>query len=265
MGEPAAVQQLTPRVKCSPLIILFRDDRYVAVDKPAGLAVIPGRGETTSVLEQLARQLDVPGSGSADPRVRVVHRLDKDTSGVVLFALDVEAQRHVSHQFQNNSVRKEYLALVAGSVREDAGTIDARIAPHPSHRERMAVSKHGRPALTEWRVEQRFRSMTLLRAFPRTGKTHQIRVHLASIGYPLLIDPLYNPSSREGSPGLMLSSFKRGYRPSSDHEERPLIDRLTLHAHRLRFVHLDGTEPSIEAPLPKDFRAAIQALGKFGG
>lgn len=259
------VRRESARVQPATLSILARDAHFVAVDKPAGLAVIPGRGEPTSVLDQLASQLGVPCSGTTDPRVRVVHRLDKDTSGVVLFALDVAAQRHVSHQFQNNTVRKEYLALVAGSVREDAGTIDARIAPHPASRERMMVSKHGRRALTEWQVEQRFRSMTLLRVFPRTGKTHQIRVHLASIGHPLLIDPLYNPSSsRDASPGLLLSSFKRGYRPSRDHEERPLIARLTLHAHRLHFVHLDGTQRSLEAPLPKDFRATLQSLGKFG-
>jgi 23S rRNA pseudouridine955/2504/2580 synthase/23S rRNA pseudouridine1911/1915/1917 synthase len=225
--------------------------------------VIPGRGETTSLLEQLAQQLALPCSGTIDPRVRVVHRLDKDTSGVVLFALDVAAQRHLSHQFQNNEVRKEYLALVAGRVRDDVGVIDGRIAPHPASRDRMCVSKHGRPALTEWRVEQRFRSMTLLRVFPRTGKTHQIRVHLASIGHPLLIDPLYNPSTRDASPGLMLSSFKRGFRPPRDRGERPLIDRLTLHAHRLIFVHPDGTERCLESPPLKDFRATIQALDKF--
>jgi len=251
-------------VKVSPLSILLHDQHFVAVDKPAGLAVVPGRGETTSLLEQLAQQLELPRSGNSDPRVRVVHRLDKDTSGVVLFALQTAAQRHVSHQFQNNEVRKEYLALVAGRVRDDAGSISTRIAPHPTSRDRMCVSKHGRPALTEWRVEQRFHSMTLLRVFPRTGKTHQIRVHLASIGHPLLIDPLYNPLPRDGSPGLLLSSFKHGYRPPRDHEERPLIDRLTLHARRLSFAHLDGTERSLEAPLPKDLRATIQALTKFG-
>lgn len=245
--------------------ILLSDEHVVAVDKPAGLAVIPGRGETTSLVEQLAERLGIAWTGTTDPRVRVVHRLDKDTSGAVLFALDVASQRHLSHQFQNNAVRKEYLALVAGRVHDDAGEIDARIAPHPASRERMAVSKHGRPARTEWSVEQRFRSMTLLRVFPRTGKTHQIRVHLASIGHPLLIDPLYNPSPREGPTGLLLSSFKRDYRPARDREERPLINRLTLHAQRLGFVHLDGSTRSIEADLPRDFRAALQALQKYGG
>src|SRR5215204_5944514 len=135
------------------LTILHRDDHLVAVFKPAGLATIPGRGETDSVLEQLGRQLNVPSSGTVDPRVRVVHRLDKDTSGVLLFAKHTAAQRHLSHQFQNNQVRKEYLALVAGRPTEDAGTVDARIDVHPANKRLMTVSKQGRPALTEWRVE----------------------------------------------------------------------------------------------------------------
>lgn len=248
------------------LTLLHQSDRLVAVDKPPGLAVIPGRGELTSALQVLAEQLGLPCRGTADPRVRVVHRLDKDTSGVLLFALDTAAQRHLSHQFQNNQVRKEYLALVQGRVGGERGTIDAPVAPHPTDRHRMCVTKHGRPALTEWQVERRFRTATLLRVFPRTGKTHQIRVHLQSIGLPLLIDPLYNPRSGP----VYLSRIKPGYRPPRDHEERPLMGRLTLHAERL--VVRDPTAPAdgppvlldLHAPLPKDFRALLNQLGKLG-
>src|SRR5688572_30497567 len=136
------------------LEILFRDDNLVAVQKPAGLATIPGRGESDSVLEQLGRQLNMPSAGEADPRVRVVHRLDKDTSGVLLFALDRAAQQHVSHQFQNNTIEKEYLVLVRGRPGTEDGTIDAAVAPHPANPRRMAVVKHaGRPARTDWRIE----------------------------------------------------------------------------------------------------------------
>lgn len=248
------------------LDVLWADDDYVAVAKPAGLASIPGRGEDDSVLERLGRQLGLPRSGTIDPRLRVVHRLDKGTSGALLFAKHLSAQRHVSKQFQANRVDKEYLALVSGRPAESQGAIDADLAPHPGASRRMAVVKHGgRPARTLWRVEETFRAFTLLRVFPKTGKTHQIRVHLRHIGLPLAIDPLYNPP-RPGAPtGILLSSFKRDYRTTSGSPERPLIDRLTLHAERLRFELADGTKKELIAPLPKDFRAVLNQLRRHGG
>src|SRR5215207_1110391 len=141
------------------LELLTNDDDLVAVNKPAGLATIPGRAEKTSVLEELGAQLGLPSTGSADPRVRVVHRLDKDTSGVLLFAKHVAAQRHLSHQFQNNQVQKEYLALVAGKPGGNEGEIEARIAPHPGNQNLMSGSKTGRPAVTHWRLEKRLRAL----------------------------------------------------------------------------------------------------------
>lgn len=249
---------MTPQ---AALEILYADDRIVAVNKPAGLASIPGRGESDSVIEQLARQLSLPCSGQTDPRIRVVHRLDKDTSGVLLFAKDISAQRHLSYQFQNNSVAKEYLALVVGRPEQDEGEIDAAIGPHSTQRERMTITKAGRPARTLWRVEKRFRAVSLLRVFPKTGKTHQIRVHLRSIGLPLAIDPVYNPA---GPAALLLSAFKRGYRAKRQQEERPLIARLTLHAQKIRFIHPDGREMELSSSLPKDFRSALNMLTKYG-
>ncbi|HEX8342829.1 MAG TPA: RluA family pseudouridine synthase [Tepidisphaeraceae bacterium] len=241
-----------------PLSLLHNDADIVVINKPAGLAVIPGRAETDTVIERLAAQLGLPCRGSADPRVRVVHRLDKDTSGVLMFAKHVAAQRHLSHQFQNNTIEKEYLALVVGRPAESSGEIDAALAPHPTQKEKMAVSRHGRPAVTRWQIEQTMRRFTLLRVFPKTGKTHQIRVHLAHIGHRLAIDALY------GSPDpILLSQHKRRYRPTRDEEERPLIARLTLHAHKLSFDHPNGSgRATIEAPLPKDFRATIAQLIK---
>ena len=251
------------------LDILAETDDYVAVSKPAGLATIPGRAETDCVLERLGRQIGLPSSGTADPRVRVVHRLDKYTSGVLLFAKHADAQRHVSHQFQNNTVHKEYLALVRGSPGTREGEVDAPLARHPTSPQRMAVVKHGgRPARTQWVVEETFRDLALLRVFPRTGKTHQIRVHLAWVGLPLAIDPLYNtPRGGAGGgvswPGLLLSSFKRGYRPAGAEAERPLMDRLTLHAEKLRFLDRAGETVEVIAPLPKDLRAALNMLRKY--
>jgi 23S rRNA pseudouridine955/2504/2580 synthase/23S rRNA pseudouridine1911/1915/1917 synthase len=242
------------------LTILWSDDDLVAVMKPAGLATIPGRAEAHSVLERLARELGIPHMGSDDPRVRVVHRLDKDTSGVLLFAKHIAAQRHLSHQFQNNTVEKEYLALVQGRPSEMEGEIDAPLGPHAASKLHMAVMKQGRPARTLWRVEQTFRDFALLRCFPKTGKTHQIRVHLKHIGLPLAVDPLYNPPRAGAEPGIFLRQFKRQYRPTRGEVDRPLIGRLTLHAQKLTFDKLDGRRVTVEAELPRDFRATLNQL-----
>jgi RluA family pseudouridine synthase len=250
-----------PRTEALP--ILFEDDQLVAIAKPAGLATIPGRGETDSVIQSLSRQLNIPCTGTADPRLRIVHRLDKETSGVLLLAKTISAQRHLSEQFQNNRISKEYLAIVVGRPETAEGEIDAPIGPHPTSRDRMTVGKHGRPAKTLWKIERAMRRFTLLRCFPKTGKTHQIRVHLKSIGLPLAVDPLYHPP-RVGQPtGIFLSHFKRDYRPTRGQDERPLISRLTLHAEKLKFQHPDGREILIECPPPKDFRAAINQLSKL--
>ncbi|MDB5174486.1 MAG: ribosomal large subunit pseudouridine synthase [Phycisphaerales bacterium] len=247
------------------LEILWQSDDAVAVAKPAGLATIPGRGEKTCVLDHLAAQLGLPSSGAADPRLRVVHRLDKDTSGVLLFAKNIDAQRHLSHQFQNNTISKEYVALVSGRPPQTEGEIDAPLDRHPSSHKRMAVVAHGgRPARTLWRVEQTFREFTLLRVFPKTGKTHQIRVHLLSIGLPLAVDPLYNAPRPGAAPGIYLSNLKHDYRPTAGQPERPLIDRLTLHAEKLSFVDRQGAAVEIVCPPPKDFRATVKQLGRWG-
>jgi len=240
--------------------ILWQDPNLVAIFKPAGLASIPGRGEKNSAFTELAKQLDLPHRGEIDPRLRLVHRIDKDTSGLLLFAKNRDAQRHISHQFQNNQVNKEYLALVAGRAESDEGEINSPIARHPTKPTLMAISKHGRPARTLWRVEERLGDYTLLRVFPKTGKTHQIRVHLKSIGFPLAIDLLYNPAA---PPSIMLSSFKRKYQPGAQ-PERPLIARLTLHAEKLAFQNLDGSTVELTAPLPKDLRATLTQLRKYG-
>jgi 23S rRNA pseudouridine955/2504/2580 synthase/23S rRNA pseudouridine1911/1915/1917 synthase len=249
------------------LEILRETADWVAVAKPAGLATIPGRGETDSVLERLGRQLGIPSSGTADPRVRVVHRLDKDTSGVLLFAKNTATQRHLSHQFQNNTIDKEYLALVSGRPQTTEGDIDAPLGRHPPDPLRMTVTKRGgRPARTAWKVEETFRGFALLRCFPKTGKTHQIRVHLKHIGLPLAIDPLYNATRGPNKPeGLMLSALKRDYRPTRGENERPLIARLPLHAHRLAFTDTSGERVTIEAELPKDLRATQNQLRRLGG
>jgi len=248
--------------KSESLDILWQNADALAIAKPAGLATIPGRAEADSALERIAAQLKLPASGSADPRVRVVHRLDKETSGVLLFAKHTAAQRHLSHQFQNNLVNKQYLALVRGRPVAQEGEIDGPIGPHPTSPLKMTILRHGgRPAKTLWRVEELFRDYASLRVFPKTGKTHQIRVHLQSIGLPLAVDTLYNSGVGER---LFLSTFKRGYRTKPGEEERPLIGRLTLHAERIHFVDMEGNPVEVISELPKDFRATLSMLRKYG-
>lgn len=252
-------------MKRPTLPILWQTDRLVAVHKPAGTATIPGRGETDSVFEQLAALLNLPHKGDTDPRLRVVHRLDKETTGILLFAKDKEAQRHLSHQFQNNRVAKEYLAICVGRPAATSGEIDGPLCVNPNSKTRMTISEaHGRPARTDWRIEESFGDYQLVRAFPKTGKTHQIRVHLKSVGLPLAVDPLYNPPRPGGVPGIFLSKFKRDYSPTFGEEERPLIGRLTLHAEKLAFENLDGQRVELTCEPPKDFRATVNQLRKFG-
>src|SRR4051812_33562741 len=203
------------------LEILQETVDWVAVAKPAGLATIPGRGEDDSVLERLGRQLGLPSRGTSDPRIRVVHRLDKDTSGVLLFAKNTATQRHLSHQFQNNTIEKQYLAIVVGRPQTNEGDIDAPIGHHPTDPKRMTVVKRGgRPARTMWKLEETFRGYSLLRCFPKTGKTHQIRVHLKHAGLPLAVDLLYNPPPPGQPSGILLSTIKRDYRAVRGEEER---------------------------------------------
>jgi 23S rRNA pseudouridine955/2504/2580 synthase/23S rRNA pseudouridine1911/1915/1917 synthase len=242
--------------------ILWRGEDLLAINKPAGLAVIPGRGEKTNLVAQLATLLGIPDRGEADPRVRVVHRLDKETSGIILFATTRAVQQLLSHQFQNNLIEKQYVALVVGRPDAEQGIIDEPLGPDPASPKKMAVVRRGRRALTHWQVEQRLGDWTLIRVFPKTGKTHQIRVHLRHAGLPLAVDPLYNPGPPSAEPGIFLSRIKRDYSPSRG-PERPLIARLSLHAHRLAFAAASGERIVLEAPLPKDFRATLNQLSKL--
>ena len=239
----------------SRLEVLLDDENLLAVNKPAGLLTVPGRQGGVSLTEAVAQHTGIEQS------LRLVHRLDRETSGVLLLAKTLEAQRALSKQFYDRKVQKEYLAIVRGRTEADQGMIDAPLAPHPRVTSRMVVNeKKGRPAQTEWFVEERFNNdIMLVRCFPKTGRQHQIRVHLAHIGLPLLVDELYAKSS-----AFFLSEVKSGYRPSSKHEERPLIARLTLHAKAITFVHPTTNQPiRIEAVPPKDFRATLTQLRKI--
>ncbi|NLX14372.1 MAG: RluA family pseudouridine synthase [Phycisphaerales bacterium] len=238
------------------LTILLEDEQLLVVNKPAGLLTVPGRQGGHSLREAVAYTLGIT------QKLFLVHRLDAGTSGVLLLAKTPEAQRHLAQQFQNRLVQKEYLAIVRGSPEEDSGLIVAPIAPHPRIPAKMIVSeKKGRPSQTKWQIVDRFQGISLVRCRPLTGRQHQIRVHLALIEMPLLVDPLYGNAE-----AFYLSQLKVGYKPSNRHEERPLLARLSLHADALNFTHPRTNHPvRVEAPLPKDLHATLTQLRKLCG
>lgn len=256
--EPVAPERPPQR---TPVEVLYRDEHLVAVDKPAGIPVEPSRwGEhpefLSGALLEWAREQE--GDGPLASRPRALHRIDLGTSGVVLYALSLEAERHYRELFQQRAIEKRYLALVVGELHQEID-VDAPLAPERGAGGRMRVDPKGKQASTLVRPAEIFRGYTLVEARPRTGRTHQIRVHLASIGHPLVVDPRYG-----GREGLLLSQLKRGYRPKAGLVERPLIGRLTLHAASLRFPPYGGGEDiEVEAPLPKDFEVALRQLRKW--
>jgi 23S rRNA pseudouridine1911/1915/1917 synthase len=225
------------------LTIVFEDDVLMVIDKPAGLVVHPGSGnwQGTMLNALMAHAPELAGV----PRAGIVHRLDKDTSGLLVVAKTLTAQTDLVRQLQARTVHREYLALANGSVTRD-GSVEAPIGRHPVQRTRMAVVAGGRPARTHYRVLEHFAvgtaRATLLECRLDTGRTHQIRVHLASIGHPLVGDPVYG-NRRSPVPG--------GIR----------FGRQALHAARLAFVHpASGGEAAFESPLPADFARLLDSL-----
>jgi 23S rRNA pseudouridine955/2504/2580 synthase/23S rRNA pseudouridine1911/1915/1917 synthase len=194
------------------------------------------------------------------PHIWVVHRLDRDTSGVLIMAKSSSVHAALSQQFEHRKVLKTYLALVAGQGIRAEGMIRLPIGPHPQRPGMMAIQRHhGKAALTRYTAIERFRGYTLLDVRPRTGRSHQIRVHAQAIGHPLAIDPLYGSSEP-----LLLSALKPSYRPKAGTEEHPLMTRLTLHAQALQLMHpTRGEMLTWVAPLPKDFAAVLRNLRRY--
>jgi len=211
--------------------ILFENDDLLAVNKPEGLAAIPERlPGNKSLFEML--------SAERAEKLYIVHRLDRETSGVIVFAQNAETHRWLNRQFESRSVRKTYLALVHGSVPDDEGIIDAPLRQFGSGR--VAVDpERGKASSTEFRVQNRFKSATLVEAYPCTGRRHQIRVHLYHLGHPIVGDPLYG-----------------------DKIQQTPYPRLMLHAQNLT-LHLPSTDDlTLEAPVPESFRAVCDKIGE---
>jgi 23S rRNA pseudouridine1911/1915/1917 synthase len=233
-----------------PLTVLYEDQDVVVIDKPAGLVVHPAAGhpDQTLVNALLFHVKDLSGIGG-ELRPGIVHRLDKDTSGVMLIAKHDEAHRKLTAAWNTDAVRKEYLALVYGTPPAERGTVDAPIGRDPRDRKRMAVVAEGRRAITDYELVERLRYASLLRCRLRTGRTHQIRVHMKHLGHPIVGDPVYSGPQWRGIPDKKLQRALAA------------ISRQALHAARLTFTHpRDGRVVVVEAPVPEDMRELLAVL-----
>ncbi len=233
---PPPPRRLQP--EAIPVKVLYEDKDLIAIDKPPGLAVHPSPGQTTHTLLNavLAR---FPEIGQVDDSLRpgIVHRLDKDTSGVILIARNKAAQMNLVEQFKLRTVTKSYLVLVRGKLTPEKGVIEAAIGRDASNRQRMAVRLSGREARTEYRVIRYVDGYTLLEVRPRTGRTHQIRVHLAAVGFPVVGDAVYGVKS-------------------------PYVNRQFLHAHKIGIrLPSTGEYREFTADLPPDLQAALDRIG----
>ena len=232
--------------------VIFEDDCLIAFDKPSGLLIAPDRWDRSPV-NLLGLVLEKLGPGWAN-----VHRIDAAASGLVLFAKTKPALDFVSGQFQSKTVENSYEAIVVGAPPLDHYAVDFVLKEDEAAPERMCVvKKHGKAAVTEFTVRARYGRFTHLECRPLTGRKHQLRVHLAASGTPILNDPVYGDETR-----LLLSEFKRGYKGRE--AERPLIARLALHASRLTFNHPESRERmTLAAPVPKDLAVALKYLEKY--
>jgi 23S rRNA pseudouridine1911/1915/1917 synthase len=231
--------------------ILAETVNWVAVNKSSGMLSIPDRFNQAipSVLSLLQKKFG---------EIYTVHRLDKDTSGVIIYAKNREYHKWLSQGFESRQVLKHYVALVSGRVRQPAGTIDLPLTEHPAVHGKMIIAKKGKQARTDYELVEDFNLYSLLKIRIYTGRTHQIRVHLANLGHPVVGDSLY------GSPApVYLSRIKTRYRPVKDQEkEIPLLDRLALHAFQIQFPDPSGESVTLEAPLHKDMNAVLSQLRK---
>lgn len=235
-----------------PLTILYEDSSIIVIDKTPGMVIHPAHGNPSGTLVNalLYHCKDLTGINGV-LRPGIVHRLDKDTSGVMVAAKDNEAFQHLTKQFKNRTVDKVYCAIVYGTFNRDEGLIDSSIGRHPSQRKRMSTrTKRGRSAITRWRKIEEFGHCTFLEIFPQTGRTHQIRVHLSSIGHPVLGDPLYG---RKGRPGAIQDPGLK--------ECVKNLNRQALHAQRLGFTHpRTGANVQFVSPIPRDMIEVLECL-----
>lgn len=236
------------------LSLIFENEDFIAINKEAGMLTIPDRhDETQASLYKILNQ--------KYGKIFIVHRLDRDTSGLILFAKNETAHKYFSQLFEQRNIEKKYLGIVRGSMPERNGSINEPIGEHPVKKGVMTISKKGKTSLTNYEVLEDFGIYSLVQFEIQSGRTHQIRVHTKSIGHPVICDEIYG----DGKP-VLLSSFKKKYKLSDNElEERPLISRLALHSASLHFTDRYGEEFFLKAPLPKDMKALLQQLKKNRG
>src|SRR5262245_40046716 len=249
-----------PQPEDIPLQVLFEDEHLAVINKPANMVVHPAKGNWSGTLVNALRHRFPQLSGlNGDYRAGIVHRLDRDTSGVILVAKEEQTHKDLALLFENRKIYKEYVAITQGMLDRDSDYVEGKIAHHKLDRVKMVVAEEddedAKDACTYYEVIERFRGFSYCRCLPKTGRTHQIRVHLASTGCPVLADKVYSGRDR-----LRRSDVVAGV---GEEEDEVLLSRQALHAHRLRFRHpRKGTVMEAEAPLPAEFVRTLEVLRK---
>lgn len=231
---------------------LYEDESLLVIDKDAGILTIPDRyNHNLRSLSQILKE--------KYGNIFIVHRLDRDTSGIMIFAKDEDTHRELNNDFENHKIKRIYHVITQGVIPQDYIEIDIPLIQSRQKSHIMIPSAKGKESLTKLKVLERFKNATLAECELVTGRHHQIRAHLQAIGYPLLVDELYGNNSV-----FLVSSIKRKYNLKKDTEEQPLISRLTMHSYSIQFIHpKTKVQLSFTAEYPKDFSALIQILEKY--
>ncbi len=229
--------------------IIFENDDFIALNKPSGLLSVPDRTQSAPSLKDLLVE--------KYQQIFTVHRLDRETSGVIIFAKTAESHQFLSVIFQERQVEKTYYGIVWGVPATASGIIELSMMEHPSKNGTMVVHRKGKSASTGFEVLENFGKYSFIKFDLHTGRTHQIRVHMKETGHPLLCDPLYG----DGKP-VFVSSLKRNYNHSGFDEEKPILARLALHAAKISFTDRNGKFLALEAEMPKDLRALLRQMRK---